>query len=272
MRVRSGWSETARWRSSGSRSSSTSAARCTGSSALAGNLPFDFNCGFVGYFGYELKADCDGDPAHASPTPDAAFIFADRLIAFDHLERCTYVLCATEPDGVEEAERWIAKTSQRLASLPPLADPGWSKTDAECEPLAFHLGRSRGQYLEDIATCKRRLFAGETYEVCLTNKIVVDVAPEPLPLYRALRRVNPAPFSAFLRFGDTAVLSSSPERFLSVGRDRWAEARPIKGTSRRGDDTGRGRAPGRGAASRREEPCREPDDRGPAPQRSRHRL
>ncbi len=204
----------------------------------AGNLPFDFNCGFVGYFGYELKADCDGDPAHESPTPDAAFIFADRLIAFDHLERCTYVLCATEPDGVEEAERWIAKTSQRLASLPPLADPGWSKTDAECEPLAFHLGRSRGQYLEDIATCKRRLFAGETYEVCLTNKIVVDVAPEPLPLYRALRRVNPAPFSAFLRFGDTAVLSSSPERFLSVGRDRWAEARPIKGTSRRGDTPG----------------------------------
>ncbi len=53
-----------------------------------------------------------------------------------------------------------------------------------------------------------------------------------------MRRVNPAPFSAFLRFGDVAVLSSSPERFLSVGRDRWAEARPIKGTRRRGDTPG----------------------------------
>ena len=58
---------------------------------------------------------------------------------------------------------------------------------------------------------------------------------DPLSLYRALRRVNPAPFSSFVRFGDAAVLSSSPERFLRVGRDRWVEAKPIKGTSRRGE-------------------------------------
>ena len=60
--------------------------------------------------------------------------------------------------------------------------------------------------------------------------------PEPLPLYRTLRRVNPAPFSAYLRVGEAAVLSSSPERFLSIGRDRWAEAKPIKGTVRRSSE------------------------------------
>ena len=49
-------------------------------------LPFDFDCGFVGYFGYELKAECGGEAAHRSPHPDAAFVFADRLIAFDHAE------------------------------------------------------------------------------------------------------------------------------------------------------------------------------------------
>ena len=63
-----------------------------------------------------------------------------------------------------------------------------------------------------------------------------EIAPEPLPLYRTLRHINPAPFSSYLRFGETAVLSSSPERFLSVGRDRWVEAKPIKGTCRRGAD------------------------------------
>jgi para-aminobenzoate synthetase len=201
----------------------------------ADNLPFDFECGFVGYFGYELKADCDGDAAHESPTPDAAFVFADRLIAFDHLERRTYLLCLTEPDGAEEGERWIDETSQRLASLPPLPDPEQAGASTDGEPVNFHLSRSHERYLDDIATCKRRLFEGETYEVCLTNKIVAEATSDPLQLYRNLRRVNPAPFAAFLRFGEVAVLSSSPERFLGVDRDRWAEARPIKGTRRRGD-------------------------------------
>jgi para-aminobenzoate synthetase len=200
---------------------------------LSHDLPFDFNCGFVGYFGYELKADCEGNDAHRSTMPDAAFVFADRLIAFDHLEQCTYVLCLTEPGGVEQADRWIAETSLRLASLAPLTAPEWDGAARE-ELTPFRLSRSHQQYLDDIATCKQRLIEGETYEICLTNKITAELAVDPLPLYRTLRRVNPAPFSAYLRFGSRAVLSSSPERFLSVGRDRWVEAKPIKGTCPRG--------------------------------------
>lgn len=197
-------------------------------------LPFDFDCGFVGYLGYELKADCDGRRAHDSAHPDAALLFADRLIAFDHLERRTYLVCLAERRGAEEGERWIEETGSRLASLPPLAEP--PPLDAGLgAPAGFRLSRSHERYLEDIAACKRHLVAGETYEVCLTNKVVADVRPDPLALYRSLRGVNPAPFAAFLRFGDLAVLSSSPERFLAIGRDRWAEARPIKGTCRRGE-------------------------------------
>jgi para-aminobenzoate synthetase len=200
---------------------------------LSDDLPFDFNCGFVGYFGYELKADCEGNDAHRSSMPDAAFIFAGRLIAFDHLEQCTYLVCVTEPDGAVDGERWIAETSLRLASLQPLSSQEEDGIGLH-EQVAFRLSRSHERYLEDIETCKQRLIEGETYEICLTNKITAEVAVEPLALYRALRRVNPAPFSAYLRFGERAVLSSSPERFLRVGRDRWVEAKPIKGTCRRG--------------------------------------
>jgi para-aminobenzoate synthetase len=203
---------------------------------VSDDLPFDFNCGFVGYLGYELKADCEGEAAHASSMPDAAFTFADRLIAFDHVERTTYVLCVSEPEGVDEAERWIRDTSLRLVSLPPVNAADWERLSGERAdpPVQFRLSRSHRQYLDDIARCKQELTDGETYEICLTNKVTADVRPDPLPLYRTLRRVNPAPFSAFLRVGESAVLSSSPERFLSVGRDRWAEAKPIKGTCRRG--------------------------------------
>jgi para-aminobenzoate synthetase len=223
---------------------------------LSADLPFDFDCGFAGYLGYELKADCGARAAHEAETPDAAFIFADRLIAFDHQERHTYLLAFAGPpspnstselhqllgpaggevDAVRVAgqgERWIEETSRRLAALPPLSEP-----ELEPEPANLRLRRSPQRYHEEIEACKRYLTAGHSFEICLTNKVVAEASPDPLELYRALRRVNPAPFAAYLRFGDFAVLSSSPERFLSVDRERWAEARPIKGTSRRGATPG----------------------------------
>lgn len=120
--------------------------------------------------------------------------------------------------------------------------------------MALH--RSRQRYRDDIAACKRYLTAGHSYEICLTNRLSARAAAEPLSLYRALRRANPAPFSAYLRFGDLAVLSSSPERFLSVDRHGAVETRPIKGTSRRGgasdEDAQLAAALAKGAKSRAE--------------------
>jgi para-aminobenzoate synthetase len=218
---------------------------------LSAELPFDFNCGFAGYLGYELKADCGGAAAHRAATPDAAFVFADRLIAFDHQQSHTYLLALVDsppqPElhqipnlagrefdavrSVAEAERWIEETAARLDSLPTLDEP---RVDAV--PGELRLRRSPDRYREDIAACKRHLTAGHSYEICLTNEFVAEIEPAPLDLYRVLRRSNPAPFAAYLRFGDLAVLSSSPERFLAVDREGWAEARPIKGTSGRGSN------------------------------------
>ena len=196
----------------------------------ADGLPFDLNGGFVGYFGYELKADCEGDPAHRSPLPDAAFVFADRLLVFDHVEQVTYVVCLVDAVSRAEGRRWMRATRRRLDALPPLTDP----PHARRRRVELRLDRSYEQYIDDIRRCHERLAEGETYEVCLTNRISTDFTPDPLATYRILRAVNPAPFSAFLRLGDVAVLSSSPERFLRVGRDRRVEAKPIKGTTRRG--------------------------------------
>jgi para-aminobenzoate synthetase len=191
-------------------------------------MPFDFDCGFAGYFGYELKADCDGVAAHSAPAPDAAFVFADRMIAFDHERGHTYLLSLSEGDGwIEEVERRLQRLP-RLSELEPVASWG------DGELIGSHLRRSPELYLEDIGACKRHLLAGHSYEICLTDKAVFEAPPDPLHAYRRLRRANPAPFAAFLRIGDVAVLSSSPERFLRVDREGRAEARPIKGTAARG--------------------------------------
>jgi para-aminobenzoate synthetase len=210
---------------------------------LAPELPFGFDCGFVGYLGYELKAECGADRAHRSELPDAALVFADRLVAVDHDEGDTHLLCLARPDEAAEAERWLAATASALASL----DPGRNECEKRgggpraedapngtASPVEPRLARSRARYLEDIGECKARLIEGESYEICLTNSLSAEFDVDPLDLYRELRRVNPSPFSAYLRFGDLTVLSSSPERFLEVDRGRRVEARPIKGTSRRG--------------------------------------
>jgi para-aminobenzoate synthetase len=195
----------------------------------AADLPFDFECGFAGYLGYEVKADCGSANAHASSLPDAALVFADRLIAFDHERGDTHLLCLHETGGEEGAEAWLSTTAARLSTLGTRPASG-----VDPSPVAPRLARSRDQYLADIAACEEHLRAGESYEICLTNSIEVEVDADPLALYMELRRVNPAPFASYLRFGDLAVLSSSPERFLAVDRDGRAEAKPIKGTSPRG--------------------------------------
>jgi para-aminobenzoate synthetase len=203
---------------------------------LGGDLPFDLTCGFVGYLGYELKADCEGNLPYRSTLPDATFVFADRLVAFDHLEAATYVVCLTDLATAAAGERWVDAVSRGIEALPELPALDISPDGAADSPVEFRLSRPHDTYIDDINRCKNFLTEGETYEICLTNKVWMDAAVDPLRLYRILRHINPAPFSALLRFGDVAVMSSSPERFLKVHRDGWVEAKPIKGTCGRGHD------------------------------------
>jgi para-aminobenzoate synthetase len=209
----------------------------------ASELPFDFDCGFAGYLGYEVKADCGSPNTNSSPLPDAAFVFADRLIAFDHELGHTYLLCLGEPGTEEATEAWLSTTAASLSTLGTGAPTGATGEgspepprccSSDSSPVALRLARSHSQYLKDIAACEQHLRDGESYELCLTNSIAAEVDVDPLALYMKLRRVNPAPFASYLRFGGIAVLSSSPERFLSVDREGRAEAKPIKGTSPRG--------------------------------------
>lgn len=207
-------------------------ARLSAWRTAADDLPFDFTGGFVGYFGYELKAECGGRARYRSPHPDATFILADRFIAFDHQHDTTYLVALTAGDDDAETDRWFAETTAALEAARRPTDDG--PRSAVGEPVLFELAHGRSRYLKDIDACKAKLFAGESYEICLTNQLRTDECAPAFELYRALRKVNPAPYSAYLRFGDMAIVSSSPERFLKIDGGRWMEAKPIKGTRRRG--------------------------------------
>ncbi|MBF6226066.1 aminodeoxychorismate synthase component I [Nocardia abscessus] len=200
------------------------------------DLPFDFAGGYVGYLGYEVKADCGGEAVHRAPTPDAQWIFADRMVVVDHVGGRTHLLAlsddvATARSGAD----WLRDTREILDTLPTWSNPPTLEVPQDSDAVEPLLTRGRERYLADIAVCQQRLHAGESYEICLTDSATIPAAAaDGLDFYRTLRRCNPAPYAAYLRFDDLDIACSSPERFLKVDRRRIVESKPIKGTAPRG--------------------------------------
>jgi para-aminobenzoate synthetase len=176
-------------------------------------LPFEFIGGYVGYLGYPSHK-------HHSPFPDACLLRVDRFLAIDHVENTLWLVSCGEPD--EEMEGRIAQLKDCPRELPPSA------------PVEFELATQRDEYLRLIAECQARIAAGDSYEICLTNQLRVKTDISPLAYYETLRKLNPAPHSAYLHFNDINVACSSPERFLRIDTAGNVESRPIKGTIRRG--------------------------------------
>lgn len=198
-------------------------------------LPFDFRGGYVGYFGYELKGELEGEHAADAPTPDAQWIRADRFIAFDHLERRTWIVCLDQPPLSDTNRAWIDDTQRLLSHLAASSPPARGDAAAALGALDWRL--DLGAYRDLVIRCQEEILQGETYEVCLTNQLCGSGGIAGLDVYRILRARNPAPYAAYLKTPDVTVLCASPELFIQIAPDRTVDSRPIKGTARRGTTT-----------------------------------
>lgn len=159
----------------------------------------------------------------------------------DHQNDDIYCLATFLKDSksAEEASlHWIQST---ITSIRHLVDHPSSKRRsfvAHASASCFKLERSRERYEADILHCLEALYSGESYELCLTNKFRKKRSKQnDREFYRILRSVNPAPYAAWLKFGSLTICCSSPERFLKGERDRFLEAKPIKGTAPRFSDS-----------------------------------
>jgi para-aminobenzoate synthetase component I len=90
-------------------------------------------------------------------------------------------------------------------------------------------------YLDAVGRVREYIIAGDVFQANLSQRFQTGIPGAPFDLYRRLRRRNPAPFAAYLDYGELAILSASPERFLRLDQPRrLIETRPIKGTRPRG--------------------------------------
>lgn len=187
-----------------------------------------FQGGVAGLFSYELgdRFEPLGLARHDG-WPDLACARYDALLAFDHAGRRILAVGRGETSDAAQAR---AAAALAWLELPPRA---------ERRPGARLEADSPDAYEAAVAEIVRRIGEGEIFQANLARRWLGRLAPKALPidLLRRLAASSPAPFAAYLRLPDRALVSNSPERFLKVVRQGGAlvaETQPIKGTAPRG--------------------------------------
>ncbi len=213
-----------------------------------------FQGGVAGVLGYELGGAWEQIPRppcdeFALPVLTAGFF--DWVIAWDHFANRAWIVSqgfpATDPTArAAAAQDRLDFVRERLirpitASIQPAADNAASEprpiAHLQAAPIDATIANlfsdfEPHQYLAAVARAVEYIHAGDIFQVNLSQRLLAPWTASPLDLYDRLRRANPAPFAGYLAWDDWALVSASPERFLSV-REGWVSTRPIKGTRRR---------------------------------------
>lgn len=204
--------------------------------------PVPFVGGAVGYLAYDLCHFIERLPSSAVDDlklPESYFGFYDTILAFDNLEKKSYVLSTGLPEL--DRTRRLRRALSRLEEMEYKLSCGYSTRkpgDAEeglreGQELVLKSNFTREAYLKAVQRVREYIAAGDVFQVNISQRFEAELIVPPYELYRRLREINPAPFASYLNFDEVTVVSASPERFLKVDGD-WVETRPIKGTRPRG--------------------------------------
>ncbi|WP_271809260.1 aminodeoxychorismate synthase component I [Clostridium beijerinckii] len=196
--------------------------------SINSNIPFV--SGAIGYFSYDIGRVLEDLPDESKEDfgiPDSIFIFFDNLIIFDLQNKKTYI---TSVGQLEESKNSILSIEKCLKNYIEGLPINLEKTNNE-----FFSNFDKEEYKKAIASLKEYIRSGDVYIANMTRRIWCNNNEKPYEIYRKLRNTNKAPFSAYMNFEDFQIISSSPERFLSI-IDGKVQTRPIKGTRPRGKD------------------------------------
>jgi aminodeoxychorismate synthase component I len=156
-----------------------------------------------------------------------SWIRVDRAIYFDHLRR--KLIFVADVESERDFFAWQHAAYLRLA-LVGGEQVRFKLENPIPEPKAVSLRHSKTEYIERIHTALAHIAAGDVYQLCLTNELEIDTEAHPLAVFLELRQQNSAPYSAYLKLDDIALVSSSPELFLQLSDGKKLTTKPIKGT------------------------------------------
>jgi len=191
-----------------------------------------FTGGAVGYFGYDLARrleKLESIAANDGLVPDMQIGIYDWAIVVDHRNKSAHLVS----NGFDNKthEEWVS-----LCALFDKVDEVDAVQPAQFEVTsAVHSNMDKRAYATAFNAIQTYIHEGDCYQVNLAQRFSASARGDAWHFYQKLREVSPAPFMAYMNFGDMQVVSGSPERFLQVA-DGHVETRPIKGTRPRAED------------------------------------
>jgi para-aminobenzoate synthetase component 1 len=186
---------------------------------------FPFSGGFIGYLTYDFGWLLDKFRPASFKTkilglPLAKFNYYDELFVIDRKDKKLFFV----------SER---KNGDEKSYLSAMMKDRHKQDTVKFSPLRSTLSKIR--YVDAVERTKSYIARGDIYQANISQRFACNFSGNPVDFYCKLRSISPAPFGAFLRDSDTAILCNSPERFL-YKRGEYVETRPIKGTRKRARD------------------------------------
>ncbi|MCD6034836.1 MAG: hypothetical protein K0R63_577 [Rickettsiales bacterium] len=179
-----------------------------------------FTNAWFGYLGYELNHSLESLPKAAPfgfALPKLWMIHYQTVLLFDHPTK-TLTAYTKNADSVSTLPEAIALQDSTLPAIASLSSP-----------------MTKEEYFTKVGIIREAILRGDLYQANLTRKFQGEFAAPPCPIsvFTRLCTISPAPYSAFLKFKNTVILSSSPEQFMHVTPNGIMETRPIKGSAPR---------------------------------------
>ena len=200
-------------------------------------IELPFKGGSVGYFAYDLGKRFEVIKQKNSKDiniPEMAVGIYQQAIIFDRKTQQVWLLCLEEKRSEINAfiDLLLNQNNKQAGNQVTTENP---------QQCGFHLttpwqsNMQPEQYHDKFEQVQNYLLSGDCYQINLAQRFSAQYTGNEFQAYCALRAENKAPFSAFLRFEDNAILSISPERFLRLV-DKKVQSKPIKGTRPRSDN------------------------------------
>jgi anthranilate synthase component 1 len=196
--------------------------------------------GLFGYLGYDMVRQMEElAPPKPDPigVPDAMMVRPTVVVVFDAVKDQIAVVTPVRPDSIVSAEIAYARATERLSAVVdaleaplPHAPPNAKTGSLTVWPSS---NTTPAEYERMVLAAKDYIAAGDIFQVVLSQRFEALFELPPFALYRALRRVNPAPFLYFLDFENFAIAGSSPEILVRL-REGTVTIRPLAGTRARG--------------------------------------